>query len=120
MAKDLNMSVLLDFYGGLLTEKQQNAIDLYYNQDLSLSEIAQEAGITRQGVRDAVKRAEAQLIEMEEQLGLAARFRAMQGYVKEIGQAVEQIEQINAEQFHSDKIDACADKINKLVRKLDD
>ena len=120
MAKDLQMSMLLDFYGGLLTEKQQNAIDLYYNQDLSLSEIAQEAGITRQGVRDAVKRAEAQLIEMETQLGLAARFRKMQGYVQEIGRAVERIGQVNAEQFRSEEIDACADKINKLVRKLDD
>ncbi len=120
MAKDLEMSILFDFYGGLLTEKQQNAIDLYYNQDLSLSEIAEDTGITRQGVRDAVKRAEAQLIEMEEQLGLAARFRRMQACVKEIGRAVEQIEQINDDQFHSDKIAACATKINKLVRKLDD
>ena len=78
MAKDLEIAMLFDFYGGLLTEKQQSAIDQYYNQDQSLSEIAENEGITRQGVRDAVKRAEAQLWEMEQQLGLAARFRRME------------------------------------------
>ena len=73
MAKDLQMSMLLDFYGGLLTEKQQNAIDLYYNQDLSLSEIAEDAGITRQGVHDAIRRGEAELLALEEALGFGAK-----------------------------------------------
>ena len=61
MSKDLNVSVLLDFYGQLLTQKQNDALDLYYNQDLSLSEIAAHMGITRQGVRDNIKRGETQL-----------------------------------------------------------
>ncbi len=75
MAKDLEISFLLDFYGDMLTEKQREVIEFYYNEDLSLSEIADNEGITRQGVRDSIKRAEAQLLDMEQRLGLAKRFR---------------------------------------------
>lgn len=78
MAKDMNISLLFDFYGEILTEKQQDVIDYYYNDDLSLAEISEHLGITRQGVRDSIKRAEATLIEMEEKLGLAKRFREIQ------------------------------------------
>jgi uncharacterized protein len=74
MAKNYEMAVLLDFYGEMLTEKQRAFIEYYYNDDLSLSEIAENEGITRQGVRDAIKRAEAQMIDMEERLGMARRF----------------------------------------------
>ena len=77
MAKNLQISFLLDFYGEMLTEKQREMIEYYYNEDLSLAEIADNQGITRQGVRDSIKRAEAQLLEMEERLGLARRFREM-------------------------------------------
>ena len=73
-SKPLEMSLLFDFYGETLTEKQRELFDLYYNEDLSLSEIAEHAGITRQGVRDAVKRAEHALQEMEDRLGLVSRY----------------------------------------------
>lgn len=69
MAKNLEITVLYDFYGDLLTEKQQEVIELYYNEDLSLAEIAALSGITRQGVRDSIKRAEGQLTEFEERVG---------------------------------------------------
>ncbi len=78
MAKDMNVTLLFDFYGEILTEKQQDVIDYYYNDDLSLAEISEHLGITRQGVRDSIKRAEATLFEMEEKLGLAKRFREIQ------------------------------------------
>ena len=74
MNKDLTISILMDFYGNLLTNKQLDALDMYYNSDLSLSEIAEETGISRQGVRDAIKRGEKQLVEFEEKLGLAEKF----------------------------------------------
>ena len=64
MAKNLEIAVLLDLYGDMLTEKQRDFLGYYYNDDLSLSEIAENEGITRQGVRDAIKRAEAQLFDM--------------------------------------------------------
>ena len=78
MAKDMNISLLFDFYGEILTEKQQDVIDYYYNDDLSLAEISEHLGITRQGVCDSINRAEATLTKMEEKLGLAKRFREIQ------------------------------------------
>lgn len=84
MAKNLDITILLDFYGDMLTPKQREFLDYYYNEDLSLSEIAANVGITRQGVRDAIKRAECQLIEMEERLGLVKRFKDVQSGLEEI------------------------------------
>ena len=78
MAKDMNISLLFDFYGDILTEKQQDVIDYYYNDDLSLSEVAEDMGITRQGVRDLIKRAEGNLYGYEQKLGLYKRFLEMQ------------------------------------------
>lgn len=70
----LLQSMLLDFYGELLTEKQRECFDLHYNEDLSLSEIAEQSGISRQGVWDNIRRAEAALKEMEDKTGLIKRF----------------------------------------------
>ena len=72
------MTMLFDFYGEILTDRQKEFFDLYYNEDLSLAEIASIAQITRQGVRDSIKRGEATLIDMEERLKLAAKFRQME------------------------------------------
>ena len=76
--KTLNMTLLFDFFGDLLTEKQREAFDLYHNEDLSLSEIAEIVGISRQGVRDLLVRAEAVLQETETKTGIVARFAQMQ------------------------------------------
>ena len=75
--KNMRYCLLLDFYGEVLTENQREMMDLYYNEDFSLSEIADEIGITRQGVRDAVRRAEETLGTLEEKLGLIARFERL-------------------------------------------
>ena len=68
--KNYVIGQLFDLYGELLTGRQKDVVDLYYNDDLSLSEVAAECGITRQGVRDALVKAEAQLTACEERLGL--------------------------------------------------
>ena len=68
--KDLKISLLFDCYGELLNDKQREIFDCYYNEDFSLSEVAENFGITRQGVRDFVKRTEQQLLDYEEKLGL--------------------------------------------------
>lgn len=72
--KDLKIGFLLDFYGDLLSERKRVALDYYYNDDLSLTEIAEEIGISRQGVRDMIKKAVEELHFYEEKLGLAERF----------------------------------------------
>ena len=77
MGKDLAFSALLDVYGRFLSDKQRNLAEHYYNEDLSLSEIAENEGITRQGVSDFVKRGEAQLTEFEEKLGLIGTVKAL-------------------------------------------
>ncbi len=69
MAKDLRYASLLDIYGGVLTDKQRDMLELYYNEDLSLSEIAEGAEISRQGVRDAIKRGEETLDDLEKKIG---------------------------------------------------
>lgn len=68
------MSLLFDFYGDLLTERQKEFYDLYYNEDLSLSEIAENYGISRQGVRDVIVRAEAAMTEIEDKTHIIRRF----------------------------------------------
>lgn len=85
MPKDLRFILLYDIYGSLLTEKQRETLELYYNDDLSLGEISEESGITRQGVMNCVKMSERRLTELEEQLGLAARF-------SELGKLMEELE----------------------------
>ena len=74
----LTRSMLLDFYGELLTDKQRECFDLHYNEDLSLSEIAEQLGISRQGVWDNIRRAEASLQEIESKTGLIRRFSETQ------------------------------------------
>ena len=69
----LRQTLLFDYYGELLTDKQRTCFDLYYNQDLSLAEIAQVEGISRQGVHDSLARAEAMLHSMEEKTGCVER-----------------------------------------------
>ncbi len=69
-----NMTMLCDFFGELLTEKQRRCFELSYDEDLSLSEIADIVGISRQGVRDNIKRAENALTEIEEKTGVVRRF----------------------------------------------
>ena len=74
--EELELSLLFDYYGELLTEKQREYFDLHYNEDLSLAEIAALTGISRQGVWDIIRRAEATLRDIEAKTGLVARFRA--------------------------------------------
>ena len=84
MDKKIEISMLLDLYKGLLTDKQAETMELYYNEDLSLSEIAENLGITRQGVRDALVKGEKALLEAEEKLGLGKRIENLETRLKKI------------------------------------
>ena len=89
--KNLNISVLLDFYGEILTERQFEMLELYYNEDYSLSEVAERYNISRQGVRSVLKKGEAILLDMEEKLHLASRFTKMLDKSAEIALELEKI-----------------------------
>lgn len=91
MSKDLNFSILLDFYGSILSERQFEIMDYYYNDDLSLAEIASEVGISRQGVRDALKKAENIITEIEEKLELADKFYQINDQINDIKKNLESI-----------------------------
>lgn len=77
MERNVRMSWLLGLYGRALTSRQAELLQQHYDEDLSLGEIAQKEGISRQGVHDAIRRGEGALEEMERQLGLLARWERM-------------------------------------------
>lgn len=121
MAKNLDMSILLDFYGDVLTDKQKDIMEQYYYEDLSLAEIAENFGITRQGVRDAIKRSESILQELEEKIGFSGRYRAVQNGVAEIEQLAKDIMFSNSTNYAvSEEIGKCADKILEITTLITD
>ena len=77
MSKNLYISSLLDIYGRFLSQKQKDLAEYYYNDDLSLAEIAENEGLTRQGVRDTIRRAQEQLAAYEARLHMAQTFRTL-------------------------------------------
>lgn len=112
------MTMLFDFYGELLTERQREFFDLYYNEDLSLSEIAENSGISRQGVRDVIVRAESAMQEIEDKTGLIRRFLQMQEHIAAIEEAAGELKTINYRQYEDVRIDALADDITRAARAL--
>lgn len=120
VAKDLEIVTLLDFYGEMLTQKQHDFLEYYYNDDLSLSEIATNEGITRQGVRDAIKRAEKQLFDMEEKLGLVRRFAETKKGLAEITEYAELINAYNLRHSLSREINEYTVKIKAIAQILRD
>lgn len=85
------MSLLYDFYGDVLTPRQKEFFDLYYNEDLSLAEIAENYGISRQGVRDVIVRAEGIMTDLEEKTGIIKRFKSRQAHVSSICDTVDEL-----------------------------
>ena len=116
MSKNLEISVLLDYYGGMLTDKQRDVIDLYYNQDLSLAEIAEHEKISRQGVRDNIKRGEAYLTELEENLHLAKQTVTLLALLEDIQRRNREIYRINEESKYSSEIKEHAVAIEDMLK----
>lgn len=108
MAKDLSITILMDFYGGMLTDKRFDVLDMYYNSDMSLAEIADEIGISRQGVRDAIKHGEKQLGELEENLGLAKRFMNIKNKLEKIKSIVNSVNEFDGR-----------NEINKIITSIE-
>lgn len=105
--KNLRISVLLDHYSAMLTDKQRDVIELYYNEDLSLAEIAENRNISRQGVRDSIKRGEQTLLELEKALGIAEKS-------EKILAAADRMER-GADSMTADMIRAAAKEIKDIL-----
>ena len=112
------MTMLFDFYGEILTDRQKEFFDLYYNEDLSLAEIAENYGISRQGVRDVIVRAEAAMTELEDKTGLIRRFMQMQKKVQGIEDAAKEIRTINYRQYEDARLTELADLIRAEASAL--
>lgn len=119
MANDIfEISMLLDFYGQLLTASQYKCMDLHYNNDMSLAEIAEELNISRQGVHDFINRGKATLVELESKLGMVAKFRDMK---KQLEQLQDDLHLMNLDpndkgnQFLLEQIDQ---SLFKIITKL--
>jgi predicted DNA-binding protein YlxM (UPF0122 family) len=117
--KIVQIALLFDFYGQLLTEKQIEIVDMYYNNDLSLGEISEQQGISRQGVYDTLKRAEKTLYEYEEKLGLVDRFLKQKDSMKKIIEMLDEL--LNKEtadkQYIDSKISSIIDYINLSMKE---
>ncbi len=108
--KVLKISLLYDFYGALLTEKQRISLELHYFQDLSLSEIAEQLDVSRQAVHDLLKRAEQILDEHECKLQLVARYHEERQLLREV------FELLNQPHLHGDpKVQAARNKLKRLI-----
>ena len=117
--KDLEYSILLDHYGAVLTERQRDILTEYYDEDLSLSEIAENFGITRQGVRDAIKHGEATLRDMEAKLGNARRHQAMLADLERLEQLIHEIRCCNTGLYNPvPRITSDTDEMLAIVDRL--
>ena len=111
------MAMLFDFYGDILTDRQKEFYDLYYNEDLSLGEIAENYNITRQGVRDVIVRAEATLTELEDKTGLIRRFHAMHKQLEAIEQNARAILSLNTK-YEDAELERLASEIRSTAETL--
>ncbi len=118
MSKDMTVAMLYDFYGDMLTEKQAEAIELYYNEDLSLAEIAEPLGISRQGVRDNIKRGEKQLFELEEKLGLVKRFMKIGEKLDDVSTLLGTMRQYESMYVHSHKLSVAMKELSERISKI--
>lgn len=116
----LRMTMLFDCYGEMLTERQREFYDLYHNEDLSLAEIAENYGISRQGVRDVIVRAEAILTELEEKTGFVERTLRYRSAVEELAELNQAIAQQNRLRYRDPKLEQLTGEIAEKLTVLED
>ena len=112
------MTMLFDFYGELLTDRQKEFFDLYYNEDLSLGEIAENAGISRQGVRDVIVRGGAAMQEVEDKTGIIKRFLSRSAHIDAILGAAEEISTLNYRYYDDRRLTELADTVRREAAAL--
>ena len=115
MEKKIFISILLDIYGSMLTDKQYKLLDDYYNNDLSLSEIGENDSITRQAVRDNLKKGENKLFEYEEKLGFMKKEVKQEEMIDDILLSIEKIEETIQNKETLKLFKDVKEKLNKIV-----
>ena len=111
----------MDFYGDVLTDKQRDVMEQYYNDDFSLSEIADNFGITRQGVRDAIKRGEGAILELEEKVGFARRYRAVQEGIDTLEHLARDINFYNNNSYAmNEDVRRAADEMLRIISRMNE
>ena len=115
MEKNVQISILLETYGKLLTKKQYQMLDDYYNNDLSLSEIAENENITRQAVRDNLKKGENKLFEYEEKLGIMKRTLLQEQKIANILSEITKIKENSSDKEIANILEDVKNKLNCLV-----
>ena len=114
MDEILHLTLLFDFYGELLTEKQKQVFAMHYQDDLSLTEIGEELSVSRQAVRDQLKRTEKILLDYEQKLGLVARFQAQK---KEVRQMLDIMEEMETEGLSDTQLRQ-TERIKKIAQSI--
>lgn len=112
MEEKIKMSILCGIYGNLLTEKQHQILDDYYNNDLSLSEIAENSNITRQAVKDMINKGTAKLAEYEEKLLFADKILNQEKIVNDI---IEELQKNEDKELTKAKINKIAKQLKSLI-----
>ena len=115
MKQNVKISMLNQIYGGLLTKKQNEIIDEYYNNDLSLSEIAENHGITRQAVRDILKKSEKKLFEYEKILWFMKKNLEQENKRKEIIKQIEKVRRNTQDKETSKQLSNILKELKKLI-----
>ncbi|NMB08197.1 MAG: DNA-binding protein [Tissierellia bacterium] len=115
--KIVEIGILFDFYGKLLTDRQYLAMELYYIYDYSLAEIGEELNISRQAVYDLIKRSEQKLYELEDTLNLVGKFNLNKKEIEKIAIVVEEIEN-EAKSVENRKIIERTKDLRELIRKI--
>ena len=114
----MEIPILLDIYGEMLTQKQREMIGFYYNDDLSLSEIAENENITRQGVRDAIKRSENLLYEMEDKLKFHEKHRENADAAAKVRESMVKIAEVNRRYGSAKEINDLAQMVYDLAEEI--
>lgn len=120
MDKNVRICLLFSFYRNMLTKRQIDCVDLYYNEDLSLAEISELLGITRQGVRDNIKRAEHTMNDTEKRLGLVSKFLGISEKLAKIDDIIREIEKSPNVRYLSDDIKHKINDILMIIGSIND